>query len=47
MYVDPGTLMPIASAFAALVGGLMLFWRRVVAGLRAAAQRVAHLFGRG
>ena len=46
MYVDPGTLMPIASALAAIVGGLMLFWRRTVALLRSGLQYVGGLFTR-
>ena len=34
MYVGPETLMPLASALAAIAGALLLFWRRVVAAAR-------------
>lgn len=37
-YVDPGTLMPLASAIAVVTGFLMMFWRRVVGAARSAAQ---------
>ena len=30
MYIGPDSLMPIASAFAAIAGFLLMFWRRVV-----------------
>jgi hypothetical protein len=30
MYIGPETLMPLASALAAIAGVLMLFWRRTV-----------------
>jgi hypothetical protein len=39
--------MPFASAVAAIAGGLLMFWRRVVAAVRAGAHAVARLFGRG
>ncbi len=38
--------MPLASAAAALLGGLLMFWRRVVGWVKAVAHRVAGLFGR-
>ncbi len=40
MYLGPETLMPVASAFAAVVGVLLMFWRRTVAGTRAVARFV-------
>lgn len=45
LYVDPGTLMPVASALAAIGGLLMMFWRRVVGFIRSAAQFVRRLVG--
>jgi hypothetical protein len=45
LYVDPGTLMPVASALAAIGGLLMMFWRRVVGFVRSGAQFVRGLFG--
>jgi hypothetical protein len=30
LYIGPDSLMPIASAFAAVAGFLLMFWRRVV-----------------
>jgi hypothetical protein len=30
MYLGPDTLMPLASAFAAIAGVLLMFWRRTV-----------------
>jgi hypothetical protein len=44
MYVDPGTLMPIASALAAVGGVLLMFWRRVAQAVRAGIGAVARLF---
>ncbi|MEJ7811899.1 MAG: hypothetical protein WKG32_15920 [Gemmatimonadaceae bacterium] len=48
MYIGPDTLMPVASALAAVAGVLLMFWRRTVGALRLGAQlvrqRVARLF---
>ena len=48
MYVGPETLMPLASALAAIAGAILLFWRRSVGlvrriamGLRGAVRRMA------
>jgi hypothetical protein len=46
MYVGPETFMPLASALAAIVGILLLFWRRTVALFRAIGRRVGGLFSR-
>jgi hypothetical protein len=46
MYIGPDSLMPVASAFAAVAGFLLMFWRRVIAALRIVAQRVATMFAR-
>lgn len=35
MYIGPETLMPLASAGAALLGMLLMFWHRVVGWLKA------------
>lgn len=51
LYIGPDALMPVASALAAVVGLLLMFWRRTVGLVRALAQRVAgaarRLFGGG
>lgn len=39
MYIGPDALMPLASAVAAVVGFVLMFWRRLVEGIK-------HLFGR-
>jgi hypothetical protein len=35
MYVGPETLMPLASALAAVAGVALMFWRRTVGAFRA------------
>jgi hypothetical protein len=45
MYIGPDVTIPLASAFAAIVGVLLMFGRRVVGGLRAVGQRITRLFG--
>ncbi len=42
LYIGPDTLMPIASAFAAVVGVLVMFWQKTVS----AARFVGRLFRR-
>lgn len=44
MYIGPDTLMPLASALAAIAGVLLMFWRRTMAMFRMVFQRVARLF---
>lgn len=39
MYLGPDALMPIASAFAAIAGFVLMFWRRLVAAVRYLFQR--------
>ena len=46
MYIGPETLMPLASAAAAVVGVLLMFWRKTVAIVRMGFQKVARIFGR-
>lgn len=40
MYIGPDALMPLASAFAAVAGFVLMFWRRIVGAVR-------FLFNRG
>ena len=44
LYFGPETLMPVASALAAGIGAILLFWRRGVALVR---RVVARVFRRG
>lgn len=46
MYIDPGVLMPVASALAAIVGGLLMFWRRVTTAVRAGIRAITSKFSR-
>lgn len=34
MYIGPDSLMPVASAFAAVAGFVLMFWRRLVGAFR-------------
>ena len=38
MYIGPETLMPLATALAAITGVLLMFWRRVVGLVRTTLQ---------
>jgi hypothetical protein len=40
MYIGPDTLMPVASAFAAIAGVVLMFWRRVVGVVKLMAGKV-------
>jgi hypothetical protein len=40
MYVGPETVMPMASAFAAVAGVVLVFWRRTVDLVRAVAHKL-------
>ena len=42
MYIGPDTLMPVASALAAVGGVLLMFWRRVVGAIRLTFQMAKH-----
>lgn len=44
MYIGPDTLMPLASALAAIVGVLLMFWRRTVAFVRISLSKIGRLF---
>jgi hypothetical protein len=46
MYFGPETLMPLASALAAVVGVSLMFWRKTVGVVRAAYRFVARQFSR-
>ena len=41
MYIGPDTLMPLASAFAAIAGVALMFWRRLVGAVRMLAGMLA------
>ena len=45
MYLRPDVTMPLASAFAAVVGVLLMFGRRVMSGLRSLGNRITRRFG--
>ena len=40
LYIGPDVLMPVASALAAVVGFLLMFWRRTVSFFRAVFEKV-------
>jgi hypothetical protein len=46
MYIGPDTLMPLASALAAVVGFLLMFWRKTVAVVRMGLSRIGRLFAK-
>ncbi|MBC7789979.1 MAG: hypothetical protein H7Z74_08530 [Anaerolineae bacterium] len=46
MYIGPDTLMPVASAFAAIAGVALMFGRRTVAALRTTVQVLAQRFSK-
>ncbi|HEX7123864.1 MAG TPA: hypothetical protein VF178_15915 [Gemmatimonadaceae bacterium] len=46
MYIGPDALMPLASALAAVVGFVLMFWRRLVGAVRLLVGRVATRFGK-
>jgi hypothetical protein len=46
MYVGPETLMPLASALAAVAGVAIMFWRKTVAMVKASFRFVSRLFSR-
>jgi hypothetical protein len=39
MYIGPDSLMPVASAFAAVAGFVLMFWRRMVGAFKLLAAR--------
>ena len=46
MYIGPDSMMPLASALAAIAGVAVMFWHRTVGIVKGAAQWVGRLFGR-
>jgi hypothetical protein len=46
LYIGPDVLMPFASAVAAVLGFLLMFWKRVVAFFTRVIQRIGKLFKR-
>jgi hypothetical protein len=40
IYLGPDTAMPLASAFAAIIGVLVLFWHKTIAGFKGIARFV-------
>src|SRR5688500_3203964 len=46
MYLGPDTAMPLASAFAAIVGIAVLFWHKTVAAAKGVARFVGRQFSR-
>jgi hypothetical protein len=46
MYIGPETMMPLASALAAISGVVLLFWRRVKGFFRMLSQAVGRTFAR-
>lgn len=42
MYIGPDALMPLASAFAAIAGVALMFWRRLVGAVRLLAAMLAN-----
>ena len=46
MYIGPETIMPLASALAAISGVILLFWRKMVGFFRMTVQAVTRTFGR-
>ncbi len=47
MYFGPETIMPLASAAAAIAGALLLFWHRLVGSARMAVRRVLRTARKG
>ena len=46
MYIGPEVMMPVASAIAAIVGYLLMFWRSTVAFMKRSGAAVGRLFGK-
>jgi hypothetical protein len=44
LYIGPDVLMPVASAIAAVVGFLLMFWRRTIGFIQRLARKTAGLF---
>jgi len=46
MYIGPETIMPLASALAAVGGVLLMFWKKVTGFTRAVFRRITRIFAR-
>ena len=46
MYIGPETIMPLASALAAVGGVLLMFWKKVTGFTRSVFQRISRIFAR-
>ena len=46
MYIGPEVLMPVASAVAAALGVVLMFWRKVKHAVRTGVSTVGKLFSR-
>ena len=46
MYLGPETLMPLATALAAIGGFVLMFWRKIVGVVRVAFHKVSGRFSR-
>jgi hypothetical protein len=46
MYLGPDTVLPFASAVAAVAGFVLMFWRRLIGSVRLAFQAVRRKFSR-
>lgn len=46
MYIGPDSLMPVASAFAAVAGFVLMFWRKLVGAAKMLASRVTGMFAK-
>jgi hypothetical protein len=46
MYIGPETIMPLASALAAVGGVLLMFWKKVTGFTRSVFQRITRIFAR-
>ena len=47
LYIGPEVMMPVASAIAAIVGYLLMFWRGTVAFAKRSVAAVGRLFAKG
>ena len=46
MYIGPDTVVPFASALAAIAGFVLIFWRRLVGAVRLAASAIKRKFSK-
>lgn len=47
LYIGPDSLMPIASAFAAIAGVAIMFWNKTVGVFKGIAKAIGRVAGRG